>query len=93
MSELWDDLQTDRRAELTTFANTESALNAEISTFAQGMANAEAARDQASRDYDSYSQQVNILTGQLAQLASDIESVNAQITELDNQRNLDAVAF
>jgi len=65
----------------------------EISTFATGMANAAAARDQASRDFDSYSQQVSILTGQLAQLASDIVSVNGQITELDNQRRLDQHAF
>jgi hypothetical protein len=40
------------------------------------MSNAESARDQASRDFDSYSQMVNILVGQLAQLATDIESVN-----------------
>jgi hypothetical protein len=65
LSELWDDLQTDRRAELRIWTNTENALNREISTFAQGMGNAEAARDQASRDFDSYSQQVVILTSQL----------------------------
>jgi hypothetical protein len=63
LSELWDDLQTDRRSELTNFGNTETALNAEITTFANGMSTSAAARDQASRDFDRFSQKVNILIG------------------------------
>jgi len=54
------------------------------------MANAETARDQASRDFDTHSQAVNLLTSQLKQLESDIKSVNQQITELDSQRTKDA---
>ena len=65
LGEIWDDLIADKRAELTMHTETVTTLEAEITSFFNGMNAAEQARNQAYREFTTYSGEVDALAGQI----------------------------
>ena len=65
LGEIWDDLVADKRAELSMHAETKMTLEAEITSFFNGMNAAEQARNSADRDFELYAGEVDALAGQI----------------------------